>query len=99
MPERRRRACQPQAPAAANCDVVGAVLRAMTTPVELVVQLGDRLPQLANAGHGGVLVVIEVDGYLVNARRGPRQLAGLGLALAEVAPIWVARVKAEPRCL
>ena len=40
-------------------------------------------------GHGRVLLVRHVDGDLADARRGAGQLAGLRLALAQVAPLGV----------
>jgi hypothetical protein len=52
-----------------------------------VVELGDRLAQLPQPGDRRVLLVAGEMSTLVRARRRAGQLAGLGHALAEVAPV------------
>src|SRR4029079_11820894 len=94
-----RRTRERRAPATGDADVLGAVLRRHAAPVEAVVERGDRLAQLGVAGHRRVLLIADGDRDVFDARGRAGQRAGLGLALAEVAPIWIAAAKAETRRL
>ena len=67
----------------------GRVLRRQAAAVEAVVELGDGLAQLPQAGDRRVLLIVDGDGDLVHARRRAGELAGLGLTLAEVAPVGI----------
>ena len=76
------------------------VLRGQPLAVEPVVEGGDGLAQLPEAGDRRVLLVVGARSDDVrDARRRAGQLAGLGLALTEVAPLGIARRKAELRRL
>ena len=94
VPEARGRAGERGAPAARDADVLGAVLRRHAPAVEPVVEGGDRLAQLPDAGDRRVLLIVDVDGDGVDARRRARQRARLGLPLPEVAPGRIAGAKA-----
>jgi hypothetical protein len=72
--------------AAGDGDVLGRVLGGHAAAVEAVVEVGDGLAELPDAGDGGVLVVVRVNGDGLDAGRAAGERAGLGHALAEVAP-------------
>ena len=97
--ERGGGAGEGQPAAAADGDVLGAVLRGHAAPVGAVVEVGDGGAQLGDAGDRRVLVIPRVDGHRLDARRRSRQVAGLGLPLAEVAPVGVTVAVAETRGL
>ena len=61
LAEAGRRARERRAPAARDADVLGAVLRRHPAPVEAVVEAGDRLAQLPDAGDRRVLLIVDVD--------------------------------------
>ena len=87
LPQRRDGAGERGAASPADADVVLAVLRALSAPVQTVVQLGHRPPQLPDAGHRRIVLVVHADRHLPHPGRGTRQLTRLRLALAEVAPV------------
>jgi len=99
VPQAGRGAGQRGAAAARHADVLGRVLRLHPPAVEAVVEIGDGRAQLADARDGRVLLIVHVDGDLLDARRGAGQRARLGLALAQVAPVGGACAIAEARCL
>ena len=75
LAQRRDRAGERGAPAAADADVPLGVLRALPLPVELVVQLRHRAAQLPDPRHRRVLLVVHADLDLVHPRRRARAAA------------------------
>ena len=95
MPEARRRARERRRDRRRRRTTFSArVLRRQAPAVERVVERRDRLAQLPEAGDGRVLLIVDVDRDVVDARRRAGELARLGLPLAEVAPLGVARREA-----
>ena len=100
LPEARRGARERGASAAGDADVLGGVLRGQALAVEAVVEASDRLAQLPETGDGRVLLIVRRRSSTSCTRGGaPGKLARLGLALAEVAPLGIARREAELRRL
>src|SRR4029079_18742150 len=88
-----RRARQRSATASRDADVLGAVFRGNTSPVEPIVEVCDGLPQLPYAGDRRVLLVVDVYRDALHARGRARQRSSLRLPLAEVAPRGIAAAK------
>ena len=92
--EARGGARERRAAAAGDAHVLRRVLRRHAAAIEAVVELGDGLAQLPEPGDRRVLLIVDGDADLVHARRRAGELAGLGLALAEVAPLGIGRREA-----
>ncbi len=94
LPERRRRAGEGGAATAGDGDVLRAVARGHAAAVGAVVEVGDGLAQLPQAGDRGVLLIVHGDGHRLATGRRAGQGARLRLALAEVAPAVLLRLAA-----
>ena len=92
--ERRGGSRERGAPSAGDGDVLRRVLRGQAAAVQAVVERRDRLAQLPHSGDRRIFLIVDVDGHLVHARRRAGQFAGLGLALAQVGPVRIARAVA-----
>src|SRR5437899_7554349 len=88
--ERSRRAGQRRAAAAADADVLRAVLRRQSLAEEAVIERRHGLAQLPQARHRRVLLIVDAHRDLVHPRWRARQIAGLRLALADVGPRRIA---------
>ena len=100
MAEAGRGARERGAAAARDRDVLGACTASgMPAPVEPVVEAGDRLAQLPEAGDRRVLLIAGVDRRPRGCAAGaPGSAPGLGLPLAEVAPVGIARRGSRASC-
>src|SRR5262249_9194120 len=92
--EARRRPGERRAPSARDTHVLRRVLRREPSPVGPVVVGGDCLAQLPQPCNRRVLLIRRIHRDRVNARWRSGELAGLGLTLAEVAPVGAGRIEA-----
>ncbi len=85
---------QRRAAATGDAHVLGGVLRGHALAIQAVVECSDRLAQLVQAADRSILEVIDVHRHAGDTLRRPFERAGLGLALAKVAPVRIGRREA-----